>query len=67
MAVNMGNGAAVSGRGAAFAHGTACLCDLMLIFLKVFFPFFYFFVGKERRGHVPHRGPFQGLRRRELA
>lgn len=34
MAVNMGNGPAVSGWGAKFAHGMTCLCDLMQIFLR---------------------------------
>lgn len=37
MAVNTGNEAAVSGRGAKFENEMTCLCDLMQIFFFVCF------------------------------
>lgn len=52
MAVNMGNGPAVSGWRAKFAHGMACLCDLM----QIFFFFFFLFGGIWRERDDP-QGP----------
>lgn len=65
----MGNGAAVSGWGAALAHGTTCLCDLMQIsffffFQKDFFFFFIFFPGDLEEGNEggtdPTEAPSRG-------
>lgn len=58
MAVNMGNGPAVSGWRAKFAHGMACLCDLMQIF---FFSFLFLNFQRDLEGAGRPAGAF-GLR-----
>lgn len=67
----MANGAAVSGQGAAFAHGTKCLCDLIQIsfFFNDYyfnsFSFSFFFLGdweESNEGNTdPAKAPCRGF------